>query len=270
MPKPKNVKDMLARCGIEAMKMFHSLFPLAKIALGLALVAGLTACGPATAPADLSDPAEAQNRDFHDFNVALDKAFLRPVGVGVNAVAPDPLLQGVSNFADNLDMPKSVVNNILQLRLGKAVENTLRFALNTTVGIGGLFDPATALGVAGDESDFGETLHIWGMPEGNYAELPLLGPTTDRDMLGSVVDLAMNPLRLIIPADYAYVPPAAKLGATIGDRGRYSETFDSVLYDSADGYAQARLLYLQNRRFELGMTAADDAYVDPYEDPYAE
>jgi phospholipid-binding lipoprotein MlaA len=243
---------------------------LAKSTLILGLLAGVSACTPASTPAQFSDPDEAQNRDFHDLNVVIDKYLLRPVAKGVDAVAPDPILEGVSNFADNLDMPKSVVNNLLQFRLAKAAENMLRFALNTTIGIGGLFDPATALGIPGDASDFGETLHIWGMPEGDYAELPLLGPTTDRDSLGSIVDLAMNPLRLIIPAQYAYVPTAAQLGATIGDRGRYSETFDSILYDSADGYAQARLLYLQNRRFELGMDAADDPNADPYEDPYAE
>ncbi len=250
--------------------MLDKRLPLARIGLVCGLLAVLSACAPGTAPVDMRDPAEAQNRDFHDFNVAVDKALLRPLGTGVDKVVSDPLLQGVSNFADNLDVPKTVVNNILQLRLGKAVENSLRFAINTTVGIGGLFDPATALGVAGDESDFGETLHIWGVDEGNYAELPLLGPTTDRDTAGSIVDLALNPLRLVLPGQYAYVPTAAGLAATIGDRGRYSETFDSILYDSADGYAQTRLLYLQNRRFELGMTTDDAAYLDPYEDPYAE
>ncbi len=250
--------------------MFGNVISISAKICAMGLLSSLVACGPATAPGEISDPAEAQNRDFHDFNVAVDKAVLRPLGTGFAAAAPEPVLEGVANFADNLDMPKSVVNNILQLRLGKAVENTLRFALNTTIGIGGLFDPATALGIAGDPSDFGETLHVWGMAEGNYAELPLLGPTTDRDLLGKIVDLGMNPLRLIIPADYGYVPTAAGAVETISNRGRYSETFDSILYDSADGYAQARLLYLQNRRFELGMTAAEDAYADPYEDPYAE
>ena len=239
----------------------------ALLAMGLL---ALAACGPAPVPQGISDPAEAQNRDFHDFNVMLDKAFLRPVGKGVKAVAPDPLLQGVSNFADNLSVPKSVVNDVLQLKLGKAIENTLRFTLNSTVGLGGLFDPATALGVPGDPTDFGETLHVWGAPEGNYAELPFIGPTTDRDLIGSIVDAALDPMNFLLPEKYRYVPLAAKLAARIGDRGRYSETFDSVLYDSADGYAQARLLYLQNRRYELGQTSAEEAYVDPYEDPYAQ
>ncbi len=242
--------------------------PMWRIGATLALTGALASCGEISAPAGISDPAEAQNRDFHEFNVALDRNLLRPVAIGVNQAAPPELLQGVSNFADNLDMPKSVLNDVLQLKLDKAAENTLRFVINTTVGVGGLFDPATALGIAGDETDFGETLHVWGVPEGNYAELPFVGPTTDRDLLGTLVDFALNPLRLVVPKEYAMVPSMAQLAARTGDRGRYSETYDSVLYDSADGYAQTRLLYLQNRRFELGMTSEEEAYADPYADPY--
>ena len=155
------------------------------------------------------------------------------------------------------------MNNILQLRLGKAVENTLRFAINSTIGIGGLFDPASAAQVYGKPTDFGETLHVWGVPEGNYVELPLLGPSTDRDALGKVVDIALDPLKLIFP-DSGSLPLIAKVGAKIADRGRYSETVDSILYDSADSYAQARLLYLQNRRFELGQAPSDESFEDPY------
>lgn len=249
--------------------MFKSTLKLARSGVLCAVLAALAACGPAAAPPVTSDPDEARNREVHAFNRALDSAVLRPAGIGLTNSVPAPVLQGVSNFAANLDLPGSVLNDVLQLRLGKAVENTLRFALNTTVGIGGLFDPAAALGVMGDPTDFGETLHVWGVAEGNYAELPVLGPTTDRDTVGAMVDLVLNPLRLIIPRDYALVPPAADLLSTVGDRGRYSATFDSILYDSADSYAQARLLYLMNRRFELGI-AADDANDDPYEDPYAQ
>lgn len=227
-------------------------------------MAGLTACGPLPAADGISDPHEAQNRGIHAFNVALDKAIVRPLARGYDSLVPPPLVQGVSNFADNLDLPGIVVNDVLQLRLGKAVENTLRFTLNTTIGIGGLFDPASAAGVYGKKTDFGETLHVWGMPEGNYVELPVLGPSTDRDMLGEIVDYAMNPLRFILPPSKAYIGTLAKVAARIGDRGRYSATIDSILYESADGYAQARLLYLENRRFDLGQKPAEDTFEDPY------
>jgi phospholipid-binding lipoprotein MlaA len=114
--------------------------------------------------------------------------------------------------------------------------------------------------------------------------VPFIGPSTDRDNLGMLVDYALNPLRLLIPSPESRYVTGAGILAKIGDRGRYSATVDSILYDSADGYAQARLLYLQNRRFELGMSAtSDDSFEDPYadqdvsatpddsfEDPYAE
>lgn len=232
--------------------------------LAFCLALTLSACGPAASPSAITDPHEAQNREFHAFNLALDKNLVRPVAMAYTQITPDPIEKGVSNFAANLDIPGFVVNDILQLRLGKAVENTLRFALNTTIGIGGLFDPAMALGVNGKETDFGETLHLWGMPEGNYVELPLFGPSNDRDELGMIVDYALNPLRLIIPADKAYLDTLTGLASKIGERGRYSDTLDSILYESADGYAQARLLYTDHRRFNLGQEAAADTFEDPY------
>jgi phospholipid-binding lipoprotein MlaA len=102
------------------------------------------------------------------------------------------------------------------------------------------------------------------MGEGAYMELPFLGPSTERDALGKVVDLALDPTRLFIPHNKAWIVTASHVGAKIGDRGRYSETVDSVLYDSADGYAQARLLYLEHRRHDLGQTTAASEFEDPY------
>lgn len=229
----------------------------------MALVALLAGCGPAPTPAGFADPFEAQNRAVHRFNLGLDRNLLRPMARGTSKALPEPVEQGISNFAENLELPGTVVNNILQLRLGKAVENTLRFAINTTIGIGGLFDPASAAGVTGKPTDFGETLHVWGLAEGNYLELPLLGPSTERDALGQVVDIVLDPFKLILPKD-SNVPLLARIAGKIVDRGRYSDTVDSILYDSADGYAQARLLYLQNRRFELGQAPAEESFEDPY------
>ncbi len=249
---------------VSSRDLTHGRLP--RIAGGLlaaTLSLGLAACAPAPTTDGVSDPFEAQNRRTHALNLALDRNLLRPIANSADDALPDPVVQGVSNFADNLELPGRVVNNVLQLRLGKAVENTLRFAINSTIGIGGLFDPATAAGVYGKPTDFGETLHVWGMPEGNYVELPLLGPSTDRDALGQVVDFALDPLKLVLPSD-SNIPLIAKIAGRIADRGRYSETVDSILYDSADSYAQARLLYLQNRRFELGQAPSDETFEDPY------
>lgn len=227
-------------------------------------LAALSACTAPAPSATINDPYESGNRKVHAFNLAVDRAVLKPVSGGYGKAVPKPLRQGVNNFAHNLDLPGEVVNNLLQLRLGRAAETTLRFALNSTLGVGGLLDPAGQLGIPHRKTDFGETLHVWGAGEGAYVELPLLGPSTARDAAGEVVDYAMNPLRLVLTPPESYVPPVATVLSKIDDRGRYSETVDSILYDSADGYAQARLLYLQNRRYDLGQEAPADSFEDPY------
>ncbi len=241
-------------------RKFRILFSCA----GLACAVTLAGCAAPTAPVGVNDPHEAENREMHAFNVAADTHVLKPVSRLFGKPGGGAAQQSVANFANNLDLPGDVVNDVLQLRLGKAVENTLRFAINTTVGVGGIFDPATAMGVSGKKTDFGETLHVWGVGEGHYLELPLLGPSTARDALGEVVDSVMNPIGFLLPKPESYVASFAKVASKFGDRARYSETVDSILYDSADGYAQARLLYLQNRRYELGQTAGEDDFEDPY------
>lgn len=240
------------------------------ILAGCATIALAAGCTRPTAAVEINDPYEAENRSMHAFNVAADSKVIKPLALSLGQPGGGPVQVAVGNFANNLEVPGDVLNNILQLRLGKAVENTLRFSINSVVGVGGIFDPATAAGVAGKKTDFGETLYVWGVDEGAYVELPLLGPSTRRDALGEVVDSVINPIGLLLPAPESYIGTAAKIASKISDRARYSETYDSVLYDSADSYAQARLLYLQNRRFELGQTTGDADYIDPFEDPYAE
>mgnify|MGYP001767110220 CR=1 FL=1 len=244
----------------------------ARPVLAACLVAAVSACAAPPPPATPHDPDEAKNRDVHAFNLALDKALVRPTANAYGSILPAPVQEGVANFAENLDLPGDVANGILQARPHFALQNTTRFLLNTTLGIGGLFDPAGALGLHAKKTDFGETLHVWGVGEGAYMELPGLGPSTGRDTMGTIVDIVLNPVSKLVPAPESHVATVAKVGSKLGDRDRYSETLDSVLYDSADSYAQARLLYLQNRRFELGQTAAggEDAFLDPYEDPYGQ
>ncbi len=243
-----------------------------KITIYLALFTLLSACAVAPTPSGINDPNEGVNRSFHSFNVGLDRALVRPASTAYGAILPAPVEAGVSNFASNLDVPGDVVNNILQGKPQFALQNTMRFALNTTAGIGGLFDFSSAIGLPGVETDFGETLHVWGVGEGSYVELPGFGPSTSRDAVGLVVDLVTNPAGKIVPDVAGGIDTAAQIGSRLGDRNRFSNTVDSLLYESADSYAQLRLLYLQKRRFELGQTEAesDATFVDPYEDPYAQ
>lgn len=229
----------------------------------------VTACGPATLPPgdQVEDQHEDRNRAAHELNLSLDRALLGPSSDAYGSAIPEPVRNGVSNFASNLSQPGYVINNLLQLRLGDAAQNTARFAINTTVGIAGLFDPATAIGLPAEATDFGETLHIYGVGEGDYIVHPVIGPSTTRDTVGMVVDFALNPLRYYVDTPESYVLTASSVASGLGSRHQFDGTIDSILHESADSYAQLRSLYLQQRRFELGGSSADASL--GYEDPYA-
>lgn len=238
--------------------------------LALVMLVPLAACGPAPIPDGINDPYEKENRLTHRMNTTLDEAIVRPASGAYGSGLPPPVREGIGNFAGNVDLPRSVVNNVLQLRPQDAVHNTLRFVVNSTVGVLGVFDPATRLGLEERSTDFGETLHVWGVGEGHYQELPVLGPSTARDTFGAVVDLALNPLSYVLPSPEKYATTAAQGLSTLGDRYTYGTTVDSILYESADSYAQARVLYLENRRYELRRLGRGGAVEDEYFDPYAE
>lgn len=236
-----------------------------RAALGLGVVVALAACNPAPAGVEVWDPYEADNRGRHAGNLAVDSAVLRRGAYGYGETVPEPVRRAVGNFADNLSLPGAALNSLLQGRPDAVVENTFRFLINSTIGLAGLFDPASEFGLPNRPTDFGETLHVWGASEGAYLELPLLGPSTERDAIGLVADIAMNPVRLLLPSEARGLAYGSRVIAVFGDRYEFTDAFDATLYDSADSYAQARLIYLQNRRFQLG----DDTftiYFDPYED----
>ncbi len=238
----------------------------------LPLVA-LMGCATAPAPQGINDPLEQVNRGVHGVNLALDRAIVGPGSNAYGTVVPEPVRRVVGNVAGTLDLPGDIVNDVLQANPEDAGINALRLAANLTMGVFGIFDAATALGLPQRPTDFGETLHVWGAGEGAYLELPVFGPSTTRDAVGLVVDTVANPVRVLTEGREARAATAAGIFARLGDRYRYSDTVESILYESADSYQQARLLYLQNRRFELGQTAdgaGDDDFVDPYEDPYAQ
>ena len=263
-----------------ATRPFRSRFILA-----LAVLCGLSACGPATLPPgdQIVDTREARNREVHRFNADLDQAVIAPVAEVYGRAVPEPLRQGIGNVSANLSQPGYVVNNLLQARLGEAVQNTVRFALNTTIGLGGLLDPATALGVPAARTDFGETLHVYGFGEGRYQVVPVLGPSTSRDSVGRVVDIVLNPLRHLGGASQTHHATGVATARVLGGlqaRLDLANTIDGI-YASPDGYALARSVYLQNRRHELrrGRGRADAhsdagagtaAYHDPYFDPYTQ
>ncbi|WP_299367205.1 VacJ family lipoprotein [uncultured Tateyamaria sp.] len=233
------------------------------------LVAGasLAACAASpdvsVSPDGVYDPYERQNRKVHAFNRGLDRAIVRPAAIGYSTILPDEIEDSVGHFAKNLGQPSVVVNSVLQGDFRGAGISTVRFLTNSVLGIGGLFDVATDFDVPQHDTDFGETLYVWGVGEGAYLELPVLGPSTQRNTAGKVVDLFTNPLSYTLESPEAYYGTIAGVASGLGTRGRFSDTVDSILYESADSYAQARLIYLQNRRFELGDGEAATE-IDPF------
>lgn len=231
----------------------------------LMLALSLGACAvPRATDDDVPDPYEVQNRRIHEFNRGVDAAALGPAAGGYSGV-PVPVREGLLNFSENILTPGWFLNNVLQGDLEGAGNNLFRFTINSTLGVGGIFDPASSFSLARSEADFGQTLYTYGVGPGAYIEVPLLGPWTQRDAAGFVVDVAINPIRLFeIP-----YPTALILGSyavtLLNDRTAFSESIGQTLHESADSYAQTKGIYLQNRLFELDGGETQE-YFDPYED----
>ena len=165
-------------------------------ALSVVLVT-LLGCAAAPAKKDPRDPWERMNRSIYGFNHAVDHAVLRPVARGYQKVTPSFVRTGISNFFDNLDYPVVILNDLLQARFKQAGSDTGRLLMNTTLGIGGLLDPASSAGLLKYDNDFGLTLARWGAGKGPYLMLPLLGPSDVRDGAGRIPDSFASPRNYI-------------------------------------------------------------------------
>jgi len=227
---------------------------LALPALVLALVA-LAGCAT-TAPKnpDPRDPLERINRGTFAFNQSLDKAVVRPVLRGYRKVTPRVVRTGISNFFQNAEYPIVMVNNVLQGKLGPAANDTGRFLLNTILGVGGLFDPATQAGLDRNNEDFGQTLGRWGVPAGAFLMVPFLGPSTLRDGFGDLADDFLHP-RHYIEDDSTRLLLWA--GGQLNNRDGLTEAA-AILDRSGDPYAFVRSAYLQRRQYLVTDGAASD------------
>lgn len=229
-------------------------------------VLALSACAGSAPPAgEINDPFEDVNRQVHEFNKLADAAILRPASQVYGATVPEGVRDVIDNSANNLALPGQAINHTLQGDIPAAFKIALRFVMNTTLGIGGMFDPASEVGLFANNTDFGETLGVWGVAEGPYIELPFLGGSTVRDTAGMAVDFAIDPMAYVIPSperEYLFLLKGVDL---VGDRHEYADLVDVLLYESADSYASQRLSYLSNKRRNLeGETEIEDL-----EDPYA-
>ena len=140
------------------------------------------------------DPLEPMNRAIFEFNEIIDDNVLKPIAKGYKYVTPDPVEVGISNFFSNLGEIGTITNDLLQLKFAQAGRDTMRFFLNSTLGIFGIFDVATPLGLSKNKEDFGQTLGFWGVPDGPYLVLPFLGPSSFRDGPSMIVDYELSPV----------------------------------------------------------------------------
>ena len=231
-----------------------------------ALAVSVAACSPQTGgnPDDAQDiaasldPLEGFNRIMHQVNKVLDTVILRPVAYVYRSVFPQEVRGGVHNVLTNLMEPVVFLNSALQGDSDNAGHTLGRFILNSTLGVAGIFDIASEMGVPETRSeDFGQTLGYYGAGPGFYLELPILGPTTGRDLLGRVVDYVSDPFADPFGNWLNNEWKVARNAATIIDfRDRNYKPLDDIFYNSIDSYASLRSIYLQRRDADIRNGAA--------------
>lgn len=223
---------------------------------------------PAVAATDANDPIEPVNRQIFEFNQVLDRILLKPLAKGYVAILPEDGRDAVRRVLDNMKEPTLFFNNALQGEVDRAGITAGRFAVNTTAGLVGIFDVATKWGLPRQPADFGQTLFVWGMPEGPYLMLPVLGPSNPRDAIGLGVDAYADPTSLLAKIDALdEITISRFLADGIDQRARVLDILDDLEKNSLDFYAQLRSLSQQRRAAELRHGAAPEPQSDFYRDP---
>jgi phospholipid-binding lipoprotein MlaA len=228
---------------------------------GPSLPPGLRLADSGEDEGEIADPLEAMNRIVFAFNNTLDLTVVRPLAIGYNWLMPDPVIQSVRRFFLNLDAPVILANDLLQGDLGDAGVTLGRFAVNSTVGVLGLFDPAASFGWARHHADFGQTLHSYNVGSGPYLVLPLFGPGSTRGGLGKVVDIAFQPLSYLLTTVQNLTLGAAR---AVVKREELLDPLDELRENSIDFYTGLKAAYWQARQVELnkGISTGVDGGAD--------
>lgn len=203
--------------------------------------------GVSSGSASAYDPWEPLNRRVHRFNVVVDNAVARPLAIAYTNVVPRFARTGVSNFFSNIRSPVTIVNQFLQGRPDDAWDTMGRFLMNSTLGIGGLFDPASKALIANRKEDFGQTLGAWGWRPSRYVELPFFGPRTVRDVFGLAGDMPLSPIRQI-EEDKIRI---GLQGLQLVDARSQLLAADDIRSSAVDEYALVRDAWLQRRNYQI-------------------
>jgi phospholipid-binding lipoprotein MlaA len=202
------------------------------------------------------DPLEPMNRAIFDFNDAADRFVIRPLAVAYRDVVPDPAQRGVHNALANLRSPIVFANDVLQGNPPHAGITFTRFLINSTVGVLGLFDIATDWGLPQHDEDFGLTFASWGVDQGPYLVLPILGPSNPRDASGELVEFFTDPFSIVASDNHADYLNYIRYGLTALDqRSRVIDELDNIRSTSLDYYAAIRSLYQQRRQQQIRTNA---------------
>ena len=208
----------------------------------------------------VSDPIEPINRIVFSFNNVFDKYAVRPVSILYRGILPEFVRNRITYSLDNLSMPITTINNILQFEFGKAGISTARFVINSTIGILGFFDPASYFGLEADYEDFGQTLGVWGIPTGPYLVLPFLGPSSPRDFTGTLSSSLLDPTYQVGNSANRDLFRSYRMGVgVINFRSENIEIFDDLQNNSVDYYAAVRSFYNQSRNSQV----SDNLEVSP-------
>ncbi|HLC09422.1 MAG TPA: VacJ family lipoprotein [Methyloceanibacter sp.] len=210
---------------------------------------------PGDEASEVHDPMEKMNRSTFERNQRFNRAVVYPVAKAYINTVPEPVRNSVENFTQNLSEPMTFANDLLQLRVGAAVATLGRFTLNSTVGVGGLFDVASKHDLPEQSGDFGQTLYVWGMRKSPYLVVPLIGPTNVRDLFGTTVDVAATiPAGGLLPTQYATAVNNVGVAGTVttpmsklGEADQLKQLEDS----SIDPYTMLRSVVQQKRQAEL-------------------
>ncbi len=244
------------------------------LAACVSLAGGLAGCAtppPADDPdavADFrqtNDPLEPTNRVFYKINDTLDTYALKPAAQAYRFVLPERVRTGIHNVLDNLGGPVRLTNDTLEGKPRRAGDTAMRFLINSTAGVGGIFDVAKSVGYPNHDTDFALTLANWNVPEGPFLFLPVLGPSSPRDVTGFAADMVINPFTWIARGQRVFTITSwtkTVLGA-LDARAEFLDAIDNVKKTALDPYATFRSLYRQNRAGKLETLRADNRATIP-------
>lgn len=249
----------------------RSIAPALALALLLPAACAQSPAGPQADTAlatDPRDPLEPLNRHMLEFNLAVDDCCIRPVAMAYRDALHPWVRQRIRNVIATIEEPRIAANALLQGEPRVATETALRFVINATIGLGGMFDLAEIGGPPRRERDFGQTLHVWGVGEGPYLMLPVAGPSNPRDLAGLVADGFMNPISYFVPF-WGNMVRGVVDGVDL--REQNIEALDSLRAESLDLYARLRSVWQQQRDAELGRPPAEEpGGLDVLDDPEAD